>query len=330
MPTPEMIDWTAFDHLQALIVGDVMTDRYLIGNVDRISPEAPVPVVQLRKKEARLGGAANVALNVQAMGAQAWLCSAIGNDEAADELLELMQNEGLPTQGIIRCKARKTTVKTRVMAGAQHLLRIDEETTDDITSEETQQLLGSILDILDSRQIDVIIFQDYNKGVLTPAVIDAVLQEAARRNIPTAVDPKVKNFWAYQGVTLFKPNLREIRNQYPDRIEPVLESLNEAARFIRSQIDNQLVIITLSEKGLFFSDLGEEGIIPAFPRIISDVSGAGDTVISVAALCLAQGMPPKDMALLSNIAGGQVCEKPGVITVDKAALSEEYRRRAGE
>jgi len=324
-----MIDWTAFDSLQVLIVGDVMTDRYLIGSVERISPEAPVPVVQLRQKEARLGGAANVALNVQAMGANAWLCSAIGNDDAADELLELMCREGLPTQGIIRCSDRKTAVKTRVMAGSQHLLRIDEETTDDISPEASEQLLAGILDILNSRQIDVIIFQDYNKGVLTLSVIETVLQEAARRNIPTTVDPKVKNFWAYRGVTLFKPNLREIRNQYPDHIEPTLESLSEAARFIRKQLYNQLVIITLSEKGLFFYDLGEGGIVPAFPRIISDVSGAGDTVISVAALCLALKMPPKNMALLSNIAGGQVCEKPGVVTVDKTALSEEYRRRAG-
>jgi rfaE bifunctional protein kinase chain/domain len=326
----EMLNWAAFDRLQALIIGDIMTDRYLIGRVDRISPEAPVPVVELRKKEARLGGAANVALNVQAMGAKAWLCSAIGNDEAADELLELMHHEGLSTQGIIRCTARKTTVKTRVMAGAQHLLRIDEETTNDISSEETKQLLGGIFDILGSRQIDVIILQDYNKGVLTPTLIEAVLEEATRRNIPTAVDPKVKNFWAYRGVTLFKPNLREIRNQYPERIDPTLESLNEAARFIRNQLDNQLVIITLSEKGLFCFGPEASDIIPAFPRIISDVSGAGDTVISVAALCLALGMNLKNMALLSNIAGGQVCEKPGVVTVDKAALSEEYRRRAGE
>lgn len=323
-----MIDWTAFDRLQALIVGDVMTDRYLIGQVDRISPEAPVPVVQLRKKEARLGGAANVALNVQAMGAQAWLCSAIGSDEAADELLELMQYEGLSTQGIIRCNARKTTVKTRVMAGAQHLLRLDEETTDDISTSEANLLLHGIHAILESHPIHVIIFQDYNKGVLTPAVIEAVIQLARKRNIPTAVDPKVKNFWAYHGVTMFKPNLREIRNQYPGRIEPALPSLMEAAQFIHKKIDNQLVIITLSEKGLFFFDHNMADIIPAFPRFISDVSGAGDTVISVAALCLALGMSSKEMALLSNIAGGQVCEKPGVVTVDKDALMEEYRMRS--
>lgn len=322
-----MIDWPAFDRLQALIVGDVMTDRYLIGSVERISPEAPVPVVQLRTKDARLGGAANVALNVQAMGAKAWLCSAVGSDEAAEELLALMRREGLPTQGIISCPGRKTAVKTRIMAGAQHLLRIDEETTDDISKEEAGLLLSGIAEILASHPIDVVIFQDYNKGVLTPEVIETVTKLATERNIPTAVDPKVKNFWAYRGVTLFKPNLKEIRNQYPGRIETTQESLNEAAQYIQQKLDNQFAIITLSEKGLFYSGHDGAGIVPAFPRIISDVSGAGDTVISVAALCLALDMKLKDMALLSNIAGGQVCEKPGVVTVDKAALSEEYRRR---
>lgn len=324
----EKIDWTAFDRLQALIIGDVMTDRYLIGSVERISPEAPVPVVQLRKKESRLGGAANVALNVQAMGAKAWLCSAVGDDEAAEELVELMHGEGLSTQGIIRCAGRKTAVKTRVMAGSQHLLRIDEESTDDLRPEETQLVLNAVIDILENHPVDVIIFQDYNKGVLTPELIEAVIKMTKERNIPTAVDPKVKNFWAYRGVTLFKPNLKEIRNQYPERIEPTPESLTDAARYIQQKLNNQLVIITLSEKGLFCFGPDEAGIVPAFPRFISDVSGAGDTVISVAALCMALGMKPKNMALLSNIAGGQVCEQPGVVSVDKTALKEEFLRRA--
>lgn len=324
MPTPASINWSDFDQLHALVIGDVMTDRYLIGSVDRISPEAPVPVVQLRKKEARLGGAANVALNIQAMGATAWLCSAVGNDEAADELLELMLHERLPAQGIIRCAGRKTTVKTRVMAGAQHLLRVDEETTDDLSGKEAEQLLQRITEILNRHRIDVIIFQDYNKGVLTPEIIRAVIAEAGRRNIPTAVDPKMKNFWEYRGVTLFKPNLKEIRNQYPHPLPPALDSLNEAARYIRNQLDNRLVIITLSENGLFYSDFGSSNIIPAVPRSIADVSGAGDTVISVAALCMALGMPPAEIGILANIAGGQVCEHPGVVPVNRTDLEKEY------
>ena len=319
------MNWNDFNNIGALIIGDVMIDRYLTGSVDRISPEAPVPVVLLSGREERLGGAANVALNVQAMGATAYLCSVTGTYAAGEEFAALMEAQALDTEGMVRLPGRVTTVKTRVMSGAQHLLRIDEEETGDIDPAGEALLLQAVKRILDTKPVHVIIFQDYNKGVLTPAVIAAVLKEAQNRNIPTAVDPKEKNFWAYRGVCLFKPNLREIRNQYPGEVLPEMESLRETADYIRRQLGNELTLITLSDKGMFVDGAGHSALLPTHPRVIADVSGAGDTVISVAALCLASGMDPEAMATLSNLAGGQVCEKPGVAPVDKATLEKEYR-----
>lgn len=319
------MNWIDFNKLGVLIVGDVMIDRYLTGSVERISPEAPVPVVLLSGREDRLGGAANVALNVQAMGAAAYLCSVTGRDVAGDEFAGLMAARALDAEGIIRRPGRITTVKTRVMSGAQHLLRIDEEVAEDITPEEEKLLLRAVLNALDSRPVHVIIFQDYNKGVLTSGLIAGILREAQSRGIPTVVDPKEKNFWAYRGVQLFKPNLREIRRHYPGEVLPEIESLQETAAYIREQLGNSLTLITLSEKGLFVDDAGKSELLPTQPRVIADVSGAGDTVISVAALCLALGVPPRAMAAIANLAGGQVCERPGVVSVDKTRLESECR-----
>ncbi len=320
------IDWAGFDNLNALIVGDVMIDRYLKGTVERISPEAPVPVVLLAGRESRLGGAANVALNVQAMGAQARLCSVIGDDPAGDEFLELMKAHGLPTEGILKSAHRITTRKTRVMAGAQHLLRLDEETTEDLVREDEDSLMDKVRSMLDTAPVKVIIFQDYNKGVLTKRVIELVLKEAGARQIPTAVDPKEKNFWAYQGVSLFKPNLREIRRQYPGSVLPEMDSLLAAAAYIRSQTGNRIALITLSEKGVFVEEEGRGVVLPTHARVIADVSGAGDTVISVAALGLALGLPATQLATLANLAGGQVCEKPGVVPVDRYLLQSAFQK----
>lgn len=323
---PSDWNWDDFNTLNVLIVGDVMLDRYLSGAVERISPEAPVPVVNMTGQEARLGGAANVALNIQAMGATPYLCSVVGDDAAGAEFIQLMAGSGLWSEGIIRSPGRITTAKTRVMAGGQHLLRIDEEQTDDILLEEGRRLFESVQALLNSIKVDVVIFQDYNKGVLTPEVIGAVLESARLHAVPTAVDPKDKNFWAYRGATLFKPNLREIRGQVPFEISPDSTALDAVATYMRGKLNHSITMITLSEKGLYVEERGESRLIPTHPRVIADVSGAGDTVISVAALGLALGMAPAVFAALSNLAGGQVCEKPGVVPVHKAQLEREYRQ----
>lgn len=314
----------AFQHQNILVVGDVMIDRYLTGRAGRISPEAPVPVVHLQSRDNRLGGAANVALNLSALGATPYLCSVIGRDDKGRQFLELLPEYNLSPKGIIQSAERATTVKTRIIASNQHLLRVDEEDTHSLSEAEAGLLLSGIRDILDSRDIHAILFQDYNKGVLSYKVIREVILEAIKRDIPTAVDPKYDNFWAYKHVTLFKPNLREIQAQLPTKIEPTLPALKKAAEQIHNKLGNQLTIITLSEKGIFYNGDGRSEILGTHPRSIADVCGAGDTVFAIAGLGLSLNMDIRDIALLANLAGGQVCEKVGVVPVDKAQLEREY------
>ncbi len=319
-----MLNFDAFNQVNVLIVGDVMIDRYLRGNVTRISPEAPVPVVNLEGEDLRLGGAANVALNVRAMGATPILCSVVGDDEDGQIFRQLLPEYGMNNQSIIHSKTRRTTVKTRVMAGAQHLLRLDQEDTHDLNDAEAEQLLEVIEQVLDTQEIHVILFQDYNKGILTPKIIREIILESIRRGIPTAVDPKFNNFWAYKQITLFKPNLKEIRAQSPQPVQTNLASLQAAATYIKAQLGNQHTLITLSEKGLFLETAGKGSIIPTEPRAVADVCGAGDTVISIVALGLGLKLDLQETALLANLAGGQVCEKVGVVPVDKEQLEAEY------
>ncbi|MCB9082189.1 MAG: carbohydrate kinase [Lewinellaceae bacterium] len=315
----------AFQQVTVLIVGDVMIDRYLKGTVTRISPEAPVPVVDWREVDDRLGGAANVARNIQALGATPLLCGVVGQDADGDRFCTLAQEQGLSTRGIIQSTERVTTVKTRVLAGSQQLIRLDREDSRDLTAKEEKKLLKQIRELMDSREIQVVLLQDYNKGVLSTTVIREVVLEAVKRDIPTAVDPKFRNFWAFKRVTLFKPNLKEIREQLPQGVEPNEASLQAAAAAIRKKLGNQYTMITLSDKGLFLDLQGESILVPTQPRAIADVSGAGDTVISVVAVGLALGMKPYELALLANLAGGQVCERLGVVPVDKDQLWREYK-----
>lgn len=314
----------AFNNINVLIVGDVMIDRYLNGHVSRISPEAPVPVVHLQDSEDRLGGAGNVALNVQALGATPFLCSVIGDDEDSSALLRLLPENGMTNEHILTSSERVTTVKTRVLSNNQHLLRIDREDNHDLSEAEANRFLEHIRHTLDTQHIQVILLQDYNKGVLSQQVIQELILEGTRRDIPIAVDPKFKNFWAYRDVTLFKPNLKEIRAQLPDPIGTDLASLQHAAQQIQIKLGNRYTMITLSEKGLFIFENGVGQVIPTFPRAVADVCGAGDTVVSITALGLALKLPMTKVAILSNLAGGQVCEKVGVVPVDKAQLLKEF------
>ena len=309
-----------------LIIGDVMIDQYVHGNVNRISPEAPVPVLEWKSDENRLGGAANVALNIRAMGAVPILCSMIGDDSNGAIFFDLLVKEGIPADGILVTTNRPTTMKTRFMAGKQQLLRLDQETTQYLTDSQAQNLVNHVARLLEKYPISVIIFQDYNKGVLPPLVISSVIEQARQRGIPTAVDPKATHFWEYKGVTLFKPNLKEISSQLPFSVQPDEKSLGEAARHIHQQLGNPYVMITLSEKAVFVADAEADAswLLPTRPRAIADVCGAGDTVISVAALALAANFPLSQIGYLANLAGGQVCERVGVIPVDRNQLLREY------
>jgi len=310
---------------EVLIIGDVMLDRYLTGSVSRISPEAPVPVVLHRETEDRLGGAANVALNVRALGSVPVLCSVVGGDEDGELLRQILPANDISAEGIVTIPGRRTTVKTRILGNNQQMLRIDREDTHDLTADEEGFFLQKVLLLLEERPVRVVIFQDYNKGVLTPGVIRVIIAESRKRGILTAVDPKKANFFAFEGVDLFKPNLKEIRDSAPFAVHPTLESLQRASDFLRERLQNRLTMITLSEKGLFL-DGGTGGrIFPTVPRNVADVSGAGDTVISIAALGMAAGLDLDTIAALSNLAGGQVCEFPGVVPVRRDILAAELK-----
>jgi rfaE bifunctional protein kinase chain/domain len=314
----------SFNNLTALVIGDVMVDSYMWGSVSRISPEAPVPIVTVRQKEKRLGGAANVALNLQALGATPILCSVIGVDSDGQAFLDLLRQQRLSQKGILKSRERNTTVKTRVIGNNHQMLRVDEETEEDIAAYETDQLLHLITFILEHDKIDVIIFEDYNKGLITLRLIQKVVESARKRGIPVAVDPKKKNFSNYKGVTLFKPNLKELREGL--KLDLDLDNVNELQRVVGSFRNKQKIntlLLTLSERGICTNSRSVKEILPAHVRTIADVSGAGDTVISVAALCMALETNPILTAALANLAGGLVCEQVGVIPIDKEHLLKE-------
>lgn len=314
----------AFNGLNALIIGDVMVDAYIWGKVERISPEAPVPIVAVSRRENRMGGAANVALNVKALGANPILCAVIGADDSGQVFRDLLAKDGLSTAGMVDSEHRVTSVKTRVLGSNQQIVRVDEENIWSLNAEEQKNLLSRVAEVLEKETIDVIIFEDYDKGVITEEVISSVVAMAQERNIPTAVDPKKRNFLHYRNTTLFKPNLKEIREGLVMDINPSSkESLDAALQQLVEALDIDLALVTLSELGVTVGNGDFRAHFPAHIRSIADVSGAGDTVISVAALCLAQGVDPGLMAQLANLAGGLVCEKVGVVPIDKALLRAE-------
>ncbi|MEQ8426112.1 MAG: bifunctional ADP-heptose synthase [Cyclobacteriaceae bacterium] len=311
----------AFNNLTVLVIGDVMLDSYIWGSIDRISPEAPVPIVRVKKRDFRLGGAANVALNVQALGAQPILCALIGDDDAGKKLLGRLEERGMSNKGIVISDKRPTTIKTRVIASHQHVVRVDEESDDELLREEEQQLLKKIEELISD--CDAIIFEDYDKGVISPNLIEQTVKIAGDNNVPVIVDPKKKNFLAYRNVTLFKPNLKELREGLKLEIDAVDQTQVKKAVETLKQKLNAGVMVTLSENGIFIDYKGEQKKINAHTREIADVSGAGDTVVSIAGLCVALDMEPGFIAALSNLGGGLVCEHTGVIPIDKEELLRE-------
>lgn len=316
-----------FSELRILVVGDLMLDRYLYGKVDRISPEAPVPVLQHRRQEDRLGGAANVALNLLALGARVAVAGVIGQDENASLLTAALKTAGVTDILLLSDPGRPTTVKTRLVADDQQLLRVDRESTDPIATDTAKQLTSIIEDQLAGRGADVVVLQDYNKGVLTPQVSAAVIAAARTAGARVVVDPKQHNFWEYREVSLFKPNLREIQQQCPFPVSADLDSLDRAARLMFERLSCEQIMITLSSAGIFTHDGEASAIHPTRAPEIADVSGAGDTVISVAACGLAAGMTLREVAALANMAGAQVIGRPGVVAVDLADLSDRWRSR---
>ena len=313
-----------FNSRKILIIGDVMIDSYFWGKVSRVSPEAPVPVVSDIQEETRLGGAANVALNIKAMGAAPILCGVIGDDDRGKKFLELMRNQDLTDLGIIVQKKRETTKKTRIISGAQHLLRVDEETSEYINASSEKHLLEFAVNLIENKRVNAVIIQDYDKGVATESLIKRILEVSNLNKIPVLVDPKKRNFLLYENVTLFKPNFNELSEGLKSDLDKNdLENIAGAMERLRKMKKHKMIMLTLSEMGIMINDKDIYHHISAETRDIADVSGAGDTVIGVASLCVSAGLSPLDIATLSNLAGGQVCEKAGVVAVSKEKLLEE-------
>ena len=312
-----------FNNKKVLIVGDAMIDAYMWGEINRMSPEAPVPVVEVKKHENRLGGAANVALNLKALGATPILCSVVGTGNRGILFKELMKESNLSTGGILANNKRKTTIKTRVIAENKHQLRIDEEETHPIIqAKEFLKLTESLM-----TDIDVIILQDYNKGVLTPEVIESVISIANKKGIPTIVDPKKQNFNSYKNCTIFKPNLAEIKAGMNIEFDADnLAEIESASAELREKLNANGILLTLSERGICINSEEKFTHTPVFKSNIIDVSGAGDTVVSVASLCLASKMDYTQLSILSTLAGGIVCEEVGVVPINKYKLLTEAKK----
>lgn len=312
------------ENLHVVVVGDVMLDNYWWGSVDRISPEAPVPIVALKSRESRLGGAANVAVNCRALGAKVTLASVVGDDAEGETLVRLANEKDVDTSLVMKSKLRPTTTKVRVISRNQHMLRLDDELTTDLFTEEEHPFIDMVLKFLQRVKPDVLIFEDYNKGVLKKNVIQKITGHCKAIGIITAVDPKKKNFLSYKDVTIFKPNLKEVREGLNIDLDTVNEaSLNEVHAALHAKLGHQVTFITLSEKGVFYADGENASIIPSHIRNIADVSGAGDTVISTAAMIYAITRDIRRMAEISNLAGGLVCEEVGVVCIDKERLRKE-------
>jgi rfaE bifunctional protein kinase chain/domain len=317
--------------LRVLIVGDVMLDTYWWGSVDRISPEAPVPVVALKKKELRVGGAANVALNSVSMGAHTSVISVLGKDRDGEELLRLLKEKNIDTSYTISTDQRITTNKTRVMSRNQQMMRLDAEVTTDLETSLEDALLQQVKKFFAAHKPDVLILEDYNKGILTQRVIKELIELSREHGVVTTVDPKRKNFLNYQGVTIFKPNLKEVKeglNLLTDHID--LSSLQEMHHALHQHLQHEISFITLSEKGVFYKQGDQARIIPTHIRNIADVSGAGDTVIAVASLAYAASKDMHLAAEMANIAGGLVCEEVGTAAIDKERLLQECELLLGE
>ncbi|MGC4102970.1 bifunctional heptose 7-phosphate kinase/heptose 1-phosphate adenyltransferase [Ferruginibacter sp.] len=319
--------FSGFKNVKVAVIGDVMLDTYWWGKVDRISPEAPVPVVAVSKKEQRIGGAGNVALNLQSLGAQVNVLSVLGKDEDGAQLTQLFNDNNIGTKYLVYSQQRITTNKIRIISRNQHMMRLDAEYTTDISSADEAALLEAVEKFINTEKPAVVVLEDYNKGVLTESCINAVVALCSKQGIITTVDPKRKNFFSYKGVDIFKPNLKEVKeglNILSDEVNA--DALKNIHLQLQEKLQHKISFITLSEKGVFYNNASDAALIPTHIRSIADVSGAGDTVIAVASLVYAATKDVHLMAEIANIAGGLVCEEVGTVAIDKAKLLQECKQ----
>ena len=308
----------AFKHKRIAVVGDIMVDRYVWGNVSRISPEAPVPVVEVEEETERLGGAANVANNIRSLGGEPLLVGVIGNDATGTLLNKLLADQQCPTTGVIRDASRPTTIKTRVIAGGQHVVRIDNEQKQEIPESVQEEILSVLRKHIDS--IDGIIFEDYNKGVLARALIQRITTLARDHKKIVTVDPKFQNFFEYRDVSVFKPNRKEVEEALGKKLHSE-EDLYAAMKMLKEKINAESILVTRGEQGMsLLNGRGDVSHIPTRARHVADVSGAGDTVIATLTMALVSGCTVDEAATLANFAGGVVCGEVGIVPILPEAL----------
>lgn len=316
----------SFKNIRIGVIGDVMLDTYWWGRVDRISPEAPVPVVSVTHREERIGGAGNVALNIMSLGAPVQMISIVGNDGDGKQLQTLLEKNNIATDYFLQSDERITTNKIRIISRNQHMMRLDAEITQMLSDIDEERLLEVVKQYIINEKPHLLILEDYNKGVLTESLIQQIIALCRANNILTAVDPKRKNFFAYQHADIFKPNLHEAKeglNIIGDEVN--LPLLNDIHAALHEKLQHKISLITLSEKGVYYEGENEQALIPTHIRTIADVSGAGDTVIAVASLVYAATKSKRLMAEMSNIAGGLVCEEVGTVAIDKERFLQECK-----
>lgn len=319
-----------FNGIKVGVIGDVMLDTYWWGHVDRISPEAPVPVVALNKREYRIGGAGNVALNLVSLGAQVTALSVTGQDDDGQLLKGLFEQAAIKTEYLLQSSSRITTNKVRIISRNQQMMRLDSETTKDLAAADETALLEKVKQYIFQEHPQAIVLEDYNKGVLTEKVITEVIALCKQHGVITTVDPKRKNFFAYQGVDIFKPNMKEVKDGLNLLVDEVnVQTLTDIHYQLQQRLHHQISFITLSEKGVFYHKHEQARIIPSHLRNIADVSGAGDTVIAVASLIYTATRSIDLMAEVANIAGGLVCEEVGTVAIDKEKLLNECKLLLG-
>lgn len=299
------------------VIGDLMLDRYFWGSVSRISPESPVPVVDLEDETSHLGGAANVANNLKALGIEPLLCGIIGEDNSGKLFHDIATENGIVTNGIYRDKNRPTTVKTRIIGNSQHIARLDREVREPAGNGFIDYTINAVSN---TENLAGIIFEDYNKGAISKELISKVIDFANKRNVPIFVDPKNENFFEYCRVTLFKPNKKEAQQalgaKFNDR-----ESIIESGKELLKRLSCENVLLTLGKDGMMlFESSGEVLEVPTRARHVADVSGAGDTAIATLSAAWAGGATVREAALIANFAAGAVCELPGIVAITKELL----------
>lgn len=296
------------------VIGDIMLDRYFWGSVTRVSPEAPVPVIDLEHETFHLGGAANVASNLNSLGIKSVLCGIIGNDNSAEMFEQICKERGIDPSGLYRDENRPTTVKTRIIGNNQQIVRLDREVRNIINREGENHIIQTLKNNSD---LVGIIFGDYDKGAVSERLITEVLKYANSNNIAVYVDPKFVNFMYYKGVTVFKPNKKEASQALKIDIKSKDDVIN-AGKLLLDKLKCQNVLLTLGDKGMMlFEDNGRVHHVDTKARLVSDVSGAGDTVIATLAACSSGNATMTEAAIIANIAAGYVCGEPGIVSVTK-------------